>query len=261
MTSLAMSVSLAADSPQSDKTAPVVSQPHRDFFPPLPEGKTYQLVWHDEFEGDKLDDAKWDVPEGQRRDGWWRRDAIRLDGNGNLVISAFKDGDKYVDGCVRTKGRFEHAYGYYVARVKLQRQPGHWSAFWLYNMSEGNIGNGGRDGAEIDIYEKPWLDFKVNHAVHWDGYGKEHKSVGTQSMVPGLFRGFHTYALLWTPKEYVFYIDKQEVWRTDGGGVCEVPLYIKLSDEIGDWAGDIKKAVLPDFFLVDYVRVYDIVNK
>ena len=56
------------------------------------------------------------------------------------------------------------------------------------------------------------------------------------------------------PNEYVFYVDGKETWRTEAGGVCQVPLYIKLSDEIGDWAGDIKKVKLPDEFLVDYVR-------
>jgi hypothetical protein len=50
-------------------------------------------------------------------------------------------------------------------------------------------------------------------------------------------------------------------WRTDAGGVCQVPLYIKLSDEVGTWAGDISEAKLPDRFLVDYVRVYDLVDK
>ena len=40
-----------------------------------------------------------------------------------------------------------------------------------------------------------------------------------------------------------------------------MPLYIKLSDEIGNSAGDIKKAKLPDAFLVDYIRVYDVVEK
>ncbi len=39
-----------------------------------------------------------------------------------------------------------------------------------------------------------------------------------------------------------------------------MPLYIKLSDEIGDWGGDISEANLPDNFLVDYVRVYDLVD-
>ena len=38
-----------------------------------------------------------------------------------------------------------------------------------------------------------------------------------------------------------------------------MPEYILLSDEIGKWGGDIEKAKLPDEFLVDYVRVYDLV--
>ncbi|MCH7559455.1 MAG: alpha-L-fucosidase [Planctomycetes bacterium] len=32
---------------------------------------------------------------------------------------------------------------------------------------------------------------------------------------------------------------------------------MKLTEEIGKWGGDIKKAKLPDYFVVDYVRVYD----
>ena len=125
----------------------------------------------------------------------------------------------------------------------------------------GKIGDDGRDGTEIDIMEKPWRDDRVQHALHWDGYGKEHKSEGKVANVPGVMEGWHTFALLWKPDEYVFYVDGKETWRTDAGGVCQVPLYIKLSDEIGDWAGDIKKAELPDKFLVDYVRVYDLVKE
>ena len=37
-------------------------------------------------------------------------------------------------------------------------------------------------------------------------------------------------------------------------------LYIKRSDEIGKWGGNITKAKLPDRFLVDYVRVYEFVD-
>ena len=144
-----------------------------DRLPSPPEGKAWKLVWHDEFDGEKLDDSKWDVPEGRRRDGFWSRKAISLDGHGNLVIRALKEGDKYLDGCVRTRGKYEHAHGYYVARVRFQKQPGHWTAFWLYNSSVGKVGNDGRDGTEIDIMEKPSLDDEMNHALHWDGYGKE----------------------------------------------------------------------------------------
>ena len=86
------------------------------------------------------------------------------------------------------------------------------------------------------------------HALHWDGYGKDHKSEGKVVKVPGVMEDCHTFALWWKADEYMFYVDGKETWRTAAGGVCQVPLYIKLSDEIGNWAGDIKKAELPDQF-------------
>jgi beta-glucanase (GH16 family) len=234
----------------------------QDNFPKPPEAKAWKLVWHDEFEGTKLDETKWETPpDGKRRDAWWMRKAVSLDDEGHLAISTLKEGDKYIDGCVRTRGKFEHAFGYYVARIQLQKQLGHWSAFWLYNASVGKVGNEGRDGTEIDIMEKPWLDQRINYALHWDGYGKAHKSEGKVVKVPGVMEGFHTFGLLWLPDQYVFYVDGKEMWRTKAGGVCQVPLYIKLSDEVGKWGGDITKAKLPDKFLVDYVRVYDLVDK
>jgi beta-glucanase (GH16 family) len=234
----------------------------KDQLPSPPAGKTWKMVWHDEFEGGKLDETKWEAPpDGKRRDGWWMRKAISLDGKGNLVLSTFKESDRYIDGCVRTKEKFEHAFGYYVARVELQKQPGHWSAFWLFNDCVNKVGDEGRDGTEIDIYEKPWLDNRVQQTLHWDGYGKEHKTEGKVVESPNVMNGFHTFGLLWTSDEYVFYIDGKETWRTKAGGVCRAPLYIKLSDEVGDWGGKIAEAKLPDHFSVDYVRVYDLTEK
>ena len=233
-----------------------------DTLPTPPEGKTWKMVWHDEFEGTKLDDSKWvSRPEGKRKDGWWSPNAISLDGNGNLVISTYKEGDKFVDGCVTTQGKFEHAFGYYVARIRLQKQPGHWSAFWITGPGVQKVGDEGRNGTEIDIMEKPWLDQRVQHTFHWDGYGKAHKSEGKVVKVPGVMEGWHTFAIWWNPDEYVFYVDGKETWRTKGGGPCRVPEYILMSDEIGKWGGDITMAKLPDKFLVDYVRVYDLVEK
>ncbi len=233
-----------------------------EVLPPAPAGKQWKLLWHDEFDGRQLDTTKWDVPpDAPRRDGWWMRKSIGLNGQGHLVIKTFWDGDRYVDGCVRTLGKFEHAFGYFVARIKFHRRPGHWCAFWLMGRTVHQVGDQGRDGTEIDIMEKPWLDDRVQHALHWDGYGKQHKSAGHVARVPGIMEGFHTFGLLWTPDEYVFYVDGKETWRTRAGGVCQVPLYIKLSDEIGPWAGQIDKKQLPDEFLTDYVRVYHLVDR
>jgi beta-glucanase (GH16 family) len=241
---------------------PAKASDPNDQLPPAPKGRTWKLVWHDEFNETKLDESKWVVPpDAPHRDGWWMRKSISLDSKGHLVISTLKEGDRYIDGCVKTAGKFEHAFGYYVARVQFQRQPGHWSAFWITGPGVRKVGEGGRDGTEIDIMEKPWLDDRVQHTFHWDGYGKAHKTEGKVVRMPGVMDGFHTFGLWWKPDEYVFYVDGKETWRTKGGGPSQVPEYMLLSDEIGKWGGDIKKAKLPDRFLVDYVRVYDLVNK
>lgn len=240
-------------------SAALCSFAQEDRLPAPPDGKTWKLVWNDEFNGTVLDENKWQVFDNSpRRDGFWMRSTVNLDGNGNLVMSTVKEGDKYLDGCIRTRGKFEHAFGYFTIRVKLQKQPGHWSAFWLMGDSVGKVGDEGRDGTEIDIFEKPWLNDTVQHALHWDGYGEHHRSAGQKVEIPGVMEGFHTFSLWWKTDEYIFYVDGKETWRTSAGGVCQVPLFIKVSDEIGKWAGDIAAAKLPDQFVVDYVRVYDL---
>ena len=230
-----------------------------EFLPEALAGKSWELVFGDEFEGEMLDGSKWSTYDNPRRDGYWTPDAVELDGRGNLVMRTYEKDGKYYDGCVHTKDTFNHAFGFYTARIKLQKEVGHWSAFWLMYSGGNKIDGSGRDATEIDIMEKPWLDDHVQHTLHWDGYKKgEHDSAGHVPEFAGVMDGYHTFSLLWLPDEYVYYIDGVETWRTSAGGVCQEPLYIKISDEIGKWGGDIKKANLPDAFYVDYVRVYDL---
>ena len=233
----------------------------KEFLPPLPDGQTWKLTWSDEFEGSAVDQSKWELlGDSKRRDGFWVKEDAYLDGKGNLLLRTKKDGDRYTCGAVSTRGKFEHRYGYWVCRCEFPKQPGHWPAFWLMADGVGKVGNDGRDGTEIDIMEKPWRDDRTTQNLHWDGYGKAHKSAGLQFSVPGLNEGWHTFGLYWTPEEYVFYVDGLESWRTSAGGVSQVPEFAKLTEEIGTWGGDIAKANLPDYFTVDYVRVYDTVK-
>ena len=233
-----------------------------DALPAPPAGTEWRLVWHDEFDGAEIDlKEKWEIPEFRvRRDGFWAPETLSLTGDGFLKMSVFKDeSGRFLSGCLRSRGKYEKAKGFFVARMNSPHETGHWPAFWLYTPEIGNIGNGSVDGAEIDIMEKPWLDGKVNLAVHWDGYSKEHHQVVYSMPQLGPSPdGFHTYALWWGDEAYRFYIDGKQVWETAAAGICEVPTYIKLSDEVGQWGGDISKANLPDETLVDYVRVYDL---
>ena len=97
---------------------------------------------------------------------------------------------------------------------------------------------------------------EVSHTIHWNGYKEHHRQVPHTVRMPEIFEGYHTFSLEWNEKEYVFYIDGYETWRTDAGGVSQVPAYLKLSVEVGEWAGDIKKAALPGAAYIDEVRVY-----
>lgn len=242
----------------TNSTETALSTLSEGFLPPAQDGKTWKLAWSDEFNGPRIDQTKWDIMgDWKRRDGYWVKEDSYLDAKGNLIIRTKKDGDRYTSGAIRTKGKFEHRFGYWVCRCKFPTQEGHWPAFWLHIGSVNKIGDGGKDGTEIDIMEKPWREDKTTQNLHWDGYGKEHKSAGKETVIPGLSKGWHTFGLLWRPDEYVFYVDGKETWRSNAGGVSQVPEYAKLTEEIGKWGGDITKANLPDHFVVDYVRVYD----
>jgi hypothetical protein len=69
------------------------------------------------------------------------------------------------------------------------------------------VGDGGRDGSEIDIVTSARVNDRVNHSFHWDGFGKDHRTEAKPTILPGITDGFHTFGLLWNPEEYVFYMD------------------------------------------------------
>ena len=215
--------------------------------PPVPEGKTWKMIWNDEFDGAKLDGTKWETPpDGPRHAGWWMGRAVSLDGNGHLVIRTMQENGRIIDGCVRTKGRFAHAFGYYVARVKLPREQGHWAAFWLFEGVHTQDNGGWYNGSEIDIFEKFWPNDDVQHTLFWDPTGNHQLQQWHQTAtVPGIREGWHTFALWWKSDAYVYYVDGRETWRINPGAITQVPKYIKLSDETDTWCKDISKARLP----------------
>lgn len=234
----------------------------------LVDGKLCRLSFEDNFDGKSLDTAKWEqCPEQKRQDlnNYWDNSMSYLDGNGNLIIgmSYDEENDRYLSGGVRTKGKFEQAYGYFEIRCTVNTAPGYWTAFWLMGDSVVDTTLGGRNGTEIDIMETPYLNSgEVQNTLNWDGYGTEHKSSGNVVKANVYDGEYHTFALLWTKDEYVFYIDGNVSWRTDAKaaqGTCEVPLFVKITSETGSWAQTpTDPKLLPDFMKVDYVRVYSL---
>jgi len=222
----------------------------------------YEIVWSDDFNGTQLDATKWaPCPAWNRQGGsYWEADNLSLNGSGKLTLEVTERNDSVFCGAIRTRNLFDQKYGYFEVRCKVPQIQGGWAAFWLmpYQNKSGSQGN---DGTEIDVFESinGWNN-KVNHAIHWDGYAGDHQKESLSSTRADIYdNNFHKFAMLWTPTEYIFYIDDVETWRTSAGGVSDVSQYLKLTLEVssdtwpGDWNNQTTK---PIEWVIDYVKVY-----
>jgi len=265
---------------------------------PAPFREFRDTLFYDDFSKPALDLNKWQDPgfyEYDRQGGSkWYADNVSIV-NSNLRIRFAKEtaGSNFIStGAVRTRTTFSNAYGYYEAKIKYpavdNKRAGSWGAFWLMYY---NSDNTGRTGAEIDIVEFAGVNANslggwASGGLHWRDYAAGgHPSTGFMSYNqtqnrpdgPNIYDGeFHIYALEWTPTYYQAYVDgipAGRVTNTDlsavrfGGqllnaGICENPLYIKLSVESAGgtnlgWGGITPGGVWSDYMEVEYVVVYD----
>ena len=175
------------------------------------------------------------------------------------------------------KPTFMHRYGYYECRCRLQKTNGWWSAFWIQSPGPGTTYDPEWSGVEVDIMEY-FGNKKLTTGNFYGGYGEELKTAGriyyglngkadyTIEEFAKQAEEFHRFGLLWTENEYVYYLDGKEIGRVDGP-ISHVPQFILLTTEVqgyrrGDGTMHEQKAEasLNDTFVVDYVRVFDIVK-
>jgi len=255
----------------------------------LPAGYNWKLVWSDEFEGTTLDTSKWSYRLHllQTRHNTWTNEGATLDGKGNLLMNllekdghyyspALQTGENFLDRPGRrysptlnswpiskiSKPKFQHKYGYYEIRCQLPKQEGWWPAFWLQSPIIGSTLDPSFSGVELDIMEYFNREERIRHSAIWNGYGPDAKgkSAGDQFQ-EGVAEGFHYFGVHWSPEGYVFYVDGRETWRFSEV-VSECEQFILVTTEcVGYRKGEpsplLKKVVLPDTFIVDFVRVFD----
>ena len=225
--------------------------------PFIPENSGYQLFWEDEFNGSKLDTAKWAVRGvGPRAAGYVSPDAVNVR-DGFLELAAFEENDSIKVGAVGTQGKFMTKYGYFECRAQLQKSEGNWSAFWIQSTGIAQGEDPAKFGTEIDIFEffKKSGEDMVSHNLHW-AYGPNQKSIGgLLSYVEGVSEGFHTFSLEWTPEKYSFFVDGLKYYEVTEA-VSHIDEYIILSMELPQKIEDLANSSLPDVYKVDYVKVY-----
>ena len=185
----------------------------------------------------------------------------------------------------RAPAKFTHRYGYYESRFRLQRHPGWWSAFWMQTETQGCNLDPARSGIEHDIMESFYPGCVGRHMFHMNGYGKDYQGycipidgAGDETHKDHSLDlstdEFHTFGLLWEPDGYTVFVDGrrdgEKVGLAQGKPVSQVPEFVLISTECqwyrnnrmtGKAVKELEESArLGDDFVVDYVRVYDIVK-
>lgn len=214
---------------------------------PTPVASGYQLTFHDEFDGDKLDTSKWGYQygcfdPGQRsqatytdspdnvsvHDGYLnltaRYSPTKTKWDGSQIPRTCKSGSTVYDapftsGMITTKksdGAVLYAApssGFYVeARIKLPSARSSWSSFWTTG-SKKELGDWPGIG-ETDIFESKGYDpdYLMSN-THSPQAGNPKKSEQHQGMMHGdtatSQSEFHTYGMLKTADAIEFYFDGQ----------------------------------------------------
>jgi len=184
----------------------------------------------------------------------------------------------------REKPKFMHRFGYYECRAKLQSKAGWWTAFWMQSPMNGATLDPRRSGVECDIMESFDPGRHIVHAFHYNGCGPEYKRFNAQRApytptpdsawkvsYPISTEEFHTFGLLWEPDGYTVFVDGRQsgfkVGKDGDEAVSETEEFILVSTEIKGFRAnaapdpEIETAYAAgDAFVVDFVRVFDIVE-
>ncbi|MCF8265555.1 MAG: glycoside hydrolase family 16 protein [Ignavibacteriales bacterium] len=239
----------------------------------------YELVWSEEFDTPgNVNPEFWAFEEGYVRNNEKqyytenRAENCRVE-NGILVIEARKENYKnsdYSSASITTQNLKEFLYGRIEVKAKLPSGRGMWPAIWTLGS---NIEKAGWPlCGEIDIMENVGYDpNKVHGNIHTKSFNH---NLGTNkgSFVKdeSLSEEYHIYAIDWTPEKIDFFLDDKKyfTFNNDKNGdqdswPFDKPQYLILNLAVGGfWGGreGIDDNIFPQFFKIDYVRYYKIVE-
>ena len=234
--------------------------------------QNWKLVWSDEFNYSGLpDSSKWGNEVGFVRNNelqYYTKQRIENSRvvNGNLLIIGKKEAYKnanYTSASLVTDRKASWAFGKVEARIKLPKGQGMWPAFWMLGQNIHSVG--WPECGEIDIMEHINNEDLLHGTLHW--FNEKHVSSG--GTTPCDVTKFHNFSIEWDKESVKLMLDGKKYWEVnikDGINSTEEfhkPHYIILNLAIGgDWPKNPDATTaFPDTMYVDYVRVYQSVNK
>ena len=195
------------------------------------QGKDWQLVWSDEFNGPSFDRSKWAVEVnafgGGNHELQIYTDSlrnVRIDDN-RLILEAHRERTgiqgtfrDWSSGRVRTKYRGDWTYGYFEVRARLPKGRGFWPAIWMLPTNE-ECGVWPGSG-EIDLMElKGHQPDRVSAAVHYGPPWPRNRFKASVPLLilprdhPDFSEGFHTFGLLRGKRHLQWFVDREPVWK------------------------------------------------
>ncbi|MBX2826712.1 MAG: glycoside hydrolase family 16 protein [Flavobacteriaceae bacterium] len=252
-----------------------------------------RLVFEDDFngtEGTSINTDVWNFDIGNGDNGWGnqelqyytnRPENIALDGQGNMVITTRREsfsGSEFTSARINTKDKFEQQYGRFEARIKMPGGRGIWPAFWM-------LGSPIETTPDDDPTTEPWPfigEIDVTElrgqepslsigSIHGPGYSGGGAISGTFELEGERFDAdFHVFAVEWTADYIDYFIDGVRYNRIarkdipDGSDwpFDDHPFFVLLNVAVGGgFVGfPVDQTPFPQTMVVDYVRVYEIVE-
>ncbi len=245
-------------------------------------GQNWQVVWHDEFDGDSLDAGKWSYQTGTGAEygltDWgnnelqYYRERNVTVGDGMLTVTAKKEyyrGKAYTSGRIRTIGKGDWKYCRIEFRAKMPLGKGLWAAVWMLPTDE--VYGGWAASGELDIMEYLGHESRKVHGTLHFGQSwprNEQKGIDYNLSTSDFHTEFHDFTLEWIEGEIRWYVDNTLYqtlgsgdWRTNGGSFPapfnqEFHLLINLAVG-GNWPGDPNSTTrFPQDLVIDYIRIF-----
>lgn len=225
--------------------------------PLAPAGKTWGVVFNDEFNGTSLDTTKWITcnpsayacgppfngeqqlytPQNVTVSGGFLHLIARKETTSGPTSTGGTKSYSYTSGMISSgpdnqgynnagyKG-FQYQYGYYQSRVKLPAGNGFWPSEWM-KADQDKYGTWPGSG-EYDMYEVPGNDPTELHMTEHDG-NNGGAGDGVTKHVADLSAGFHVFGFDWEPDHLAWYLDGQlartmictDAYATSHPGNCD----------------------------------------
>jgi beta-glucanase (GH16 family) len=218
--------------------------------------------------------------ENARVDGQHLLIELRKDTPESFLPTSINDEyHRYTSASVNTRNTASWTYGRFEIMAKMPQGKGTWPALWFLSplrtprvpgppqprgpdgqeaQSPAGYSGGESSQGEIDLMEA-WGSRLNRTAVHI--HGTKGRTPSAALTVDDMYNRFHLYAMEWYPDHMDFFLDKAKIltYNKDPelGWSFDRPMYLIMNVACGgpdEPAPDDTR--LPQFMVVDYVRVY-----